>query len=57
MAEKNKKADIFPVNKDMGRAEPRHLLRPFDNMEKLFEDFFLGRGYASSKLNSHQPIC
>lgn len=40
MAEKNKQADIVPVKKEMGRAEPLHLLSPFDNIEKIFEDFF-----------------
>jgi len=40
MAAKNKQADIIPVKKEMGHNEPRHLLSPFDNIEKLFEDFF-----------------
>ena len=40
MAEKKKKADVVPVKKEMSRAEPRHLLSPFDNIEKIFEDFF-----------------
>lgn len=40
MADKSKKADVVPVNKDVSRGEPKHLLSPFDNIEKLFEDFF-----------------
>lgn len=40
MAEKNKKADIVPVKKETAHIEPRHLLSPFENIEKIFEDFF-----------------
>lgn len=42
MSEKSKKAEVVPVKKEKGmtRAEPRHLLSPFENMERLFEDFF-----------------
>ena len=42
MDDKSKKSDVVPVKKETGvsRAEPRHLLSPFENMERLFEDFF-----------------
>lgn len=40
MPEKNKKAEIIPVKKEVARAEPRHLLRSFEDMERVFEDFF-----------------
>lgn len=42
MAKESKKADVVPVKKEKEvlRAEPRHLLSPFEDMERLFEDFF-----------------
>ena len=42
MDEKTKKSDVIPVKKEAAvtPAEPRHLLSPFENMERLFEDFF-----------------
>jgi len=40
MAEKNKKTEVVPVKKEVASAEPRHLLSPFEDMERLFEDFF-----------------
>lgn len=35
-----KKDEVVPVNKEATRAEPMHLLTPFEDMEKLFEGFF-----------------
>jgi len=37
-----KAAQIVPVKKEkvVGRHDPRHLLTPFEDMERLFEDFF-----------------
>lgn len=42
MDDKSKKSDVVPVKKGtaVSRAEPRHLLSPFEDMERLFEDFF-----------------
>jgi len=37
---KEKKADVLSVKKESTHSEPRHLLSPFEDMEKLFEDFF-----------------
>ncbi len=40
MAEKNKKAEVIPVKKEITRAEPRHLLSSFEDMERVFENLF-----------------
>lgn len=40
MAEKEKKSEVVPVKKEAARAEPQHLLSPFEDMERLMEDFF-----------------
>ncbi len=40
MAETEQKAEVVPVKKEVARTEPRHLLNPIEDMERLFEDFF-----------------
>lgn len=40
MVEKEKKSESVPVKQEPARTEPQHLLTPFEDMEKMFEDFF-----------------